>query len=102
MDPRATGASVFGFSHQSLADNGERMEDYLHHSNRAPTHAASPSESSCSSPDHLSVSASSGGVGEVFEAIPITWALHRLENGRVYDELGCSLTPEEIEQFRKE
>lgn len=79
------------------------MEGYLQHSTRRATaQAVSPSKSSCASPDHPSVTVSGSGVREVFEAIPITRALHRLEDSRVCNEPMYSLTPEEIEQFREE
>lgn len=103
MNPKgATDANESSSSYLSLTDDDERMKDYLHRlTRRAPTRASSP-ESSCLSPDHRSVSASTSGVGEVLDALPITWALHRLEDGRVYDEPVCSLTLEEIDQFQKE
>ena len=92
MESRASDASASGSSRRAPADDDERMEQYLHReANRDAARAKSNFGSSSSSPEQ-----------QVLEAIPITRALHHLEDGRVCDELVCSFTLEEIEQFREE
>ena len=86
MKSRAFDASVSGSSRRAPADDDEMIEEYLHRvTNRDATRAKSHFRSSSSSPEH-----------PVLDAIPITRALHSLEDGRVCDEPVYSFTPEEI------
>ena len=102
MDHRETGASGSGSSQRSLANDDERMEGYLQRPSRdVPVQAVSQVESSRSGHEHRDVPARDSGDEVIFEAIPITRALHRLEDGRVCDEPEISLTPEEIKRFRE-
>ena len=84
MESRASDASVSGSARRAPADDDERIEEYLHReTNRDAARVKSHFGSSSSSPEH-----------PVLVAIPITHALHRLEDM-------CAMSPSAVSRPRR-